>query len=73
MSSITLFLVINLLPRHVALTYFRVHLPQVVHDAVEVEFACTQNHVFARLLHLGGHQRVALVNLPQAVQHLGQL
>uniref|UniRef100_A0A480F5T5 116 kDa U5 small nuclear ribonucleoprotein component n=1 Tax=Sus scrofa TaxID=9823 RepID=A0A480F5T5_PIG len=52
--------------------YLRVHLPQVVHHTIQVELPSTQNHVLARLFHLGGERRVALVDLAQAVQHLGQ-
>lgn len=29
-----------------------VHLAQVVHDTVQVEFTCSQDDVFSRLLHL---------------------
>ena len=38
-----------------ALTDLRVHLAQVVHDAVEVELARTEDHVFSRLLDLRGN------------------
>lgn len=30
----------------------RVHLPQVVHDTVQVQLTCAKNHMFSRLLHL---------------------
>lgn len=31
---------------------FRVHLPQVVHDAVQVKLSCPQDDMLSRLLHL---------------------
>ena len=44
-----------------------------MHDAVEIELASAEYHVLAGLLHLGVEQRIALVHLAQAVQHLRQL
>ena len=50
-----------------------VQLAQVVHDAVEVELAGPEDDVLTALLNLCLEERVALVDLTQAVQHLGEL
>ena len=55
------------------LTDFRVHLAQVVHDAIEIKFARAEDHVLTRLLHFGRDEWVALVDLTKSVQHLGKL
>ena len=44
-----------------------------MHDTIEVELSGAEDDVLAALLNFGAEQRVGLVHLPQAVQHLGQL
>mmetsp|Transcript_94292 Transcript_94292/g.130983 ORF Transcript_94292/g.130983 Transcript_94292/m.130983 type:complete len:445 (-) Transcript_94292:1469-2803(-) len=46
---------------------------KVVKDAVQVNFASTQQHMLATLFHLGLREWVGLVDLPQAIHHLRQL
>mmetsp|Transcript_43460 Transcript_43460/g.95114 ORF Transcript_43460/g.95114 Transcript_43460/m.95114 type:complete len:659 (+) Transcript_43460:316-2292(+) len=57
--------------------YLHLHLgvdvAQIVHHAVEIQLASAHDHVLARLLNLGREQRVGLVQLAQAFQHLWQL
>ncbi|MEM1424285.1 MAG: right-handed parallel beta-helix repeat-containing protein [Planctomycetota bacterium] len=50
-----------------------VHLAQVVHDAVHVQFSSPGDDVFARLLDLGLGQRIRLGNLPEALGHFGEV
>ena len=47
-----------LCPRKIIFTNFRVHLPQIVHDAVQVQFARPQYDVFTGLLYLSTEQPI---------------
>mmetsp|Transcript_43120 Transcript_43120/g.107915 ORF Transcript_43120/g.107915 Transcript_43120/m.107915 type:complete len:423 (-) Transcript_43120:1309-2577(-) len=51
----------------------RVHLAEVVHDAVEEELPRPEDQVLPRLLHLGRQEREGLVDFAEPVEHLGQL
>jgi len=48
-------------------------VPLYLHEGVEVDFSSPQDSMLPRLLHLGDGQGVALVDLAQALHHLGQL
>mmetsp|Transcript_51916 Transcript_51916/g.135484 ORF Transcript_51916/g.135484 Transcript_51916/m.135484 type:complete len:1224 (-) Transcript_51916:361-4032(-) len=50
-----------------------VHAAEVVHHAVEVELPGPDEKMLAGLLDLGAEKRVRLVDLAEAVKHLGQL
>lgn len=47
-----------------------VKMAQVVHDAVHVQLARTQDHMLATLFNFGGHQWVALVDAAKSLHLL---
>ena len=53
--------------------HLRVHETQIMHDAIEIELASAENEMLPALLHLGREQRIRLVDLTQAIEHLREL
>ena len=51
----------------------RIDVPQIVHDAIDVELTGANDYMLARLLHLGAQQWVGLVKLAQTFQHFWKL
>mmetsp|Transcript_31851 Transcript_31851/g.51004 ORF Transcript_31851/g.51004 Transcript_31851/m.51004 type:complete len:617 (+) Transcript_31851:1240-3090(+) len=62
---------------HHRVCYLDLHLgvqvPQVLHHRVQEDLPCAHDRMLAALLHLGHRQRVALVDLAQALHHLRQV
>ena len=44
---------------------------QVVKDLIEVEFACPNHNMLARLLYFSLYHRVAFIDLAKTLDHLG--